>query len=108
MLDREKRKETPQDIYYNSCIHYVKDKQIGNELRKIYLIDKRFIINENALLDTLYDNECLVSDYQDDYYFIFEISDEYITPGFSNILFLKLISNEALLSIYDFIVTFQV
>lgn len=108
MLDREKRKETPQDIYYNSCIHFVKEKNIGNTIRKVYLLDKRFIVNKEALLDTLYDNECVLSEYQDDYYLIFEVSEEYLTPGFTNILFLKLLSNEALMSVYDFIITYRV
>lgn len=102
-----KKKETPTEIYQNSCLHYCKEKYVGNELRNVYLIDRRFILDETLLKDVLYNEDCLLSEYQDKYFLIFEISKDCVKPGFSNILFLKLIANKALLSIYDFIIEYK-
>lgn len=102
------RRETPQDIYRNSCLHYIKEKTYDNITRKIYLLDRRFIINLQNVYDVLIDNKCIISNYQDDYFLIFEILLEDISYGFTEILFLKLLNEKAITSVYDFISEYRV
>lgn len=96
-------KETERDIYYNSCIHWNKTKYYNNEEINIYLIDKRFIIDLNRTIDFLLNIGCNLSNYQDDFYLIIETNKYFNKEK----LFIKLLEEELIMSLYDFVLIYK-
>lgn len=96
-------KETERDIYYNSCIHWNKTKYYNNEETNIYLIDKRFIIDLNKIIGFFLNNDYYLSNYQDEFYLIIETNKYFNKED----LFIKLLEEELIMSLYDFVLIYK-
>lgn len=96
-------KETERDIYYNSCIHWSDSNYYNGKEINIYLIDRRFITNLNTIVDYFENNDCYISDCQDEYYLIIKINKYFNKEE----IFKDLLVNELIMSLYDFVIIYK-
>lgn len=100
--------ESEEDIYFNSFIRFV-DKECKDENEKIYsyLLDRRFIIDKEKLINYLNRNYIIIIDDHDDYFIIIKINnqEEFIDI---RLLFNELQSQNLIFSTNEFIKTYNV
>lgn len=96
-------KETERDIYYNSCIHWSGSNYYNGKEINTYLINKRFITNLNTIVDYFENNDCYISDCQDEYYLIIKTNKYFNKEE----IFKDLLVNELIMSLYDFVIIYK-
>lgn len=100
--------ESEEDIYFNSFIRFV-DKEYKDENEKIYsyLLDRRFIIDKEKLINYLNRNYTITIDDHDDYFIIIKINnkEEFID---TRLLFSELQNQDLIFSINEFIKIYNV
>ena len=100
--------ESEEDIYFNSFIGFV-DKEYKDENEKIYsyLLDRRFIIDKEKLINYLNRNYIITIDDHDDYFIIIKINnkEEFID---TRLLFGELQNQDLIFSTNEFIKAYNV
>lgn len=100
--------ESEEDIYFNSFIRFV-DKEYKDENEKIYsyLLDRRFIIDKEKLINYLNRNYTITIDDHDDYFIIIKINnkEEFID---TRLLFSELQNQDLIFSTNEFIKIYNV
>lgn len=108
-MSKWKKYESDEDIYFNSCLHLGREEYVNNKLLVTFLLDRRFVINEEKIISLLQEEGYEICQKQDKYFLVFKTYFEDVNEQIGNrkSLFLELQMQDLIISTYDFILNFK-